>query len=83
MDDWLAKHGLIDKRGRVRPAADYLEKATRTLDRLLDNLGMNPRSRAKLGLDLQRNVDLATAMSEPDPERRRQLLAEAGYDDGD
>jgi len=44
---------------------------------------MTPKSRAKLGLALARTVDLSTAMSEPDDERRAELLAEAGIDSED
>jgi hypothetical protein len=44
----------------------------------LDSLGMTPRSRARLGADLVRTVSMADAMSEPDPERHRQLMREAG-----
>jgi hypothetical protein len=55
-----------------REASDYL-----------DALGMTPNSRAKLGLDLQRTVDLASAMSEPDDARRAELLREAGIEDED
>ena len=62
----------------MKPAVRYLEQATRTADRLLTVLGMNPRSRAALGLDLARATDLATAMSEPDPDRRAALMSEAG-----
>lgn len=53
----------------------------RALD-MLDALGMTPRSRAKLGLDLARTTSLAEAMSEEDPQRRADLLREAGYVDG-
>ncbi len=81
VDDWLAQRGVLDRRGHVRPAAGYLEKATSTLDRLLTSLGMNPRSRAVLGLDLARQKDLASAMSEPDPVKRERLLREAGVVD--
>ncbi len=49
----------------------------------LDALGMTPRSRAKLGLDLARAADLATAMSEPDPVKRERLLREAGVVDAE
>lgn len=49
--------------------------------RLMASLGMTPTSRAKLGLDLTRTVDLATAMSEPDAAKRQALLREAGVDD--
>jgi hypothetical protein len=39
---------------------------------------MTPRSRAKLGVDLAGVVDVATAISEPDPNRRAELMREAG-----
>ncbi|MGH2993753.1 MAG: hypothetical protein ACRDL1_09475 [Solirubrobacterales bacterium] len=44
---------------------------------------MNPRDRAAHGLDLARRIDLASAMSEPDPDRRAELLREAGVEEGD
>jgi phage FluMu gp28-like protein len=58
----------------------FLSKCSRNLAELLDRLGMSPRSRAALGVDLARTVDLATAMSEKDPDMRRELLREAGLD---
>jgi phage terminase small subunit len=55
MDEWLAGHGYVDPvTHEPRPVVAALEKATRTLDGLLDKLGMNPRSRAALGADLAR-----------------------------
>ena len=79
VEAWCDMHGYLDERtGDVKPAVRYLEQATRTADRLLTVLGMNPRSRAALGLDLARATDLATAMSEPDPDRRAALMSEAG-----
>jgi hypothetical protein len=79
MDEWLAGHGYVDPvTHEPRPVVAALEKATRTLDGLLDKLGMNPRSRAALGADLARTVDLATAMSERDPAKRQDLLRQAG-----
>ncbi len=79
VEAWCEQFGYLDeKTGDVKPAVRYLEQATRTADRLLGELGMNPRSRAALGLDLARTVDLATAMSEPDPARRAELMREAG-----
>ena len=39
---------------------------------------MTPAARARLGLDLARTVDAATAMSHPDPVERERLMAEAG-----
>jgi hypothetical protein len=58
-----------------------LERASKTLMQALDSLGMTPRSRAALGLDIARGIDLAQAMSEPDPEKRRELLRRAGLSD--
>ena len=53
VEAWCDLHGYLDeKTGDVKPAVRYLEEATRTADRLLATLGMNPRERAKLGLDL-------------------------------
>jgi Phage terminase, small subunit len=81
VEAWCDLHGFLDeKTGDVKPAVNYLEKATRTADQLLASLGMNPRARTRLGLDLARTTDLATAMSEPDDDRRRELLAEAGVE---
>jgi len=78
IDNYLALNGYLDEDGNPRPALEALDKAQRRATDLLDRLGMNPRSRAALGVDLVRAADLATAMSEPDPERRRGLLTEAG-----
>ncbi len=77
-------YGSVEfKTGNVRPAAE-LERRLRAeaLD-YAEALGMTPRSRARLGLDLARTTDLAIAMSEPDPDRRRQLLRDAGLDQED
>jgi hypothetical protein len=48
-----------------------------------DQLGMTPRSRARLGLDLVRTVDLSRAMSEPDPAKRAEMMRAAGVDPDD
>jgi hypothetical protein len=80
---WLDEHGSLDRRGKVRSAALWERRLRGEALRYLDALGMTPRSRAKLGLDLARTVDLATAMSEPDPRKREQLLREAGVGGGD
>ena len=75
---FLALHGDGDERGNLRPAFLELGKAVEHAARMLDRLGCSPRARAALGLDLARATDLATAMSEPDPERKRRLMSEAG-----
>lgn len=59
-------------------AIEMEERLMRRAFDMLDALGMTPRSRAKLGLDMARAADLATAMSEEDPQRRAELLREAG-----
>ena len=59
IDAWLARHGVIDREGNVRPAVAALEKTQATAADLLDKLGLNPRSRVALGLDIARGFDLA------------------------
>lgn len=63
------KTSLLDLEARLRKeAAGYA-----------DALAMSPRARVKVGADLARTaVDAATALSEPDPELRRQLMRQAG-----
>lgn len=77
--------GVLEQRGKrkgqVRPAAELEAKLRREAAGYLDALGMTPKSRAALGLDLARTVDLATAMSEPDADRRAELMREAGVTD--
>jgi hypothetical protein len=80
LNAYLAARGYLDGKGKVRPAAELAGRMRREASDYLDALGMTPKSRAKLGLDLQRTVDLASAMSEPDDERRAELLAEAGIE---
>lgn len=79
---WLDEHGLINSEGEFRPVVGELAKFERNLIEQLDRLGMTPTSRARLGVDLARTVDLASAMSEPDAEKRKAMLAEAGLVDG-
>lgn len=52
-------------RGKLREAAVYEQKLIERAANLADRLGMTPRSRAALGLDLARaQVDLATLLSD-------------------
>jgi len=78
---WIEEHGELDSKGRPHPAAERLDRLTNRTLVLLRDLGMTPRSRAALGVDLARSVDLVKAMSEPDPQRRAELMREAGLDD--
>lgn len=80
---YLSARGYLDGKGNVRPAAELAGRMRREASDYLDALGMTPKSRAKLGLDLARTTDLATAMSEPDDERRAELLREAGVPEED
>ena len=78
MTEYVYEHGMFGDGGKVLPATELLEKSAMRIAHLLDRMGMSPTSRAKLGLDLARTADLAQAMSEPDPERRANLLRSAG-----
>lgn len=79
---WCDAYGRHDERsGDPKPAARYELDCERALHRALDVLGLNPASRARLGLDVARTaaaIDPAFALSEPDPGLRRELLREAG-----
>jgi Phage terminase, small subunit len=79
---WVEEHGEIDEEaGAERPAARFELACERALHRALDALGLTPKSRLRLGLRLmQAAADLSTAMSEQDPERRRELMRQAGVD---
>jgi hypothetical protein len=80
--DYLRDFGWRGPDGEPRLVLLDLERRLRAeASDHADALGMTPRSRAKLGLDLQRSVDLSTAMSEPDPARRAELVREAGITD--
>ena len=80
---YLSARGYLDGKGNVRPAAELAGRMRREASDYLDSLGMTPKSRAKLSIDLVRTTDLATAMSEPDDARRAELLREAGIDEED
>jgi hypothetical protein len=69
------------RKGDVRPAVELERSLRREAAGHLAELGMTPAARAKLGVDLARTVDLAMAMSEPDPTRRAELMREAGVTD--
>jgi hypothetical protein len=55
LEDWLDLHGVLDeKTGEAKPAARLAQEVGESLGRALAALGMDPTSRAKLGLDLVR-----------------------------
>lgn len=80
--DYVDEHGFLDANGELRPVVPELTKVERQLTELLDRLGMTPTSRARLGLNLARTVDVAQALSEKDPSKREALLREAGVIEG-
>jgi hypothetical protein len=67
----LRDFGLFDRKTKQpRPALEVERHLRREAADYLDALGMTPRSRAKLGVDLTRTFDLAQAMA-ADAERER------------
>ncbi len=63
VERYLTAHGYLADDGSVRPAADLAGRLRKEAADYLDALGMTPRSRAKLGLDLAHGFDLASAMA--------------------
>jgi hypothetical protein len=51
---YVERNGLFDARGRPRPIVRLVSTWENSAGRLLDQLGMSPTSRARLGLDLTR-----------------------------
>ncbi len=78
---WVDEHGWFDAEGELRPIVSSLAQWERQLTEQLDRMGMTAAGRARLGLDLARTTDLATAMSEPNDEKRAELLRQAGVVD--
>lgn len=55
VDTWVSLHGALDeKTGEVKPAARLADDLGRSLDAILDRLGLTPAGRTKLGLDVAR-----------------------------
>jgi hypothetical protein len=73
---YVAMHGPLDLKGNVRPAAEYEVKLRREAAGHADSLGMSPRSRARLGLDLTRTQSFAEQMQSM-PEAGDRLRARA------
>lgn len=67
--EYIERRGWEDETGKPRPVLEYESRLRGHALDLLKELGMTPASRAKLGLDLARSVDLAAQWSsEPEPE---------------
>lgn len=69
---WLDLHGRLDDQGEVRSAANLELSCERELGRCLDDLGMTPMSRSKLGLRLVQ-ASAAAADVQADREARERL----------
>jgi hypothetical protein len=59
LTQYVDRHGDVDRRGNVRSAAKWEAKLTSQAVSMMEKLGMSPVSRAKLGLDMARTVNLA------------------------
>lgn len=60
---YIDKHGALDRRGKPIPAVGYETKLRRECAEHLASLGMTPKARARLGVDLVRQRDLAKEWS--------------------
>lgn len=56
---WLETRPPVDEKGRSWPAEDTARRLRGEAARLLDALGMTPKARAALGVDLQRQATSA------------------------
>lgn len=82
IDAYVTEHGVFSSsRGRGDSVLQAEARLQRLALSLMIEMGLTPRSRVALGLDLQRGTDLAAAMSEDDEHRRAEMLREAGLDD--
>jgi hypothetical protein len=52
VEEFLAELGPIDEDGKVRPAAELLERVARRAERMRARLGLDPLARATLARDL-------------------------------
>lgn len=59
VEAWLAARPAVDEKGNVWPAEDVAHRLRREVAGYLDTLGMTPKSRAALGVDLMQAEDLA------------------------
>ena len=69
LEQFLDELGPIDNEGKIRPAAELLERVARRAERMRSRLGLDPLSRATLA------KDLAVAQSTHDLDRLKALGA--------
>lgn len=66
VDTWLNEHGVLDNKGKPRPAADLVVRLERQASDMRDRLGLSPLARARLGRDVaSTQVDLARLLATP------------------
>ena len=53
---YVVMHGVLDEKGRVRPAAELEGRLRREANDYLQQLGMTPAARSRMGLDLARTA---------------------------
>jgi hypothetical protein len=64
LGEWLGQEGLFTEDGDVRPALDLERRLRSQALEVAAELGMTPRSRAALGLDLVRGMSAAEQLSD-------------------
>lgn len=75
---WLETRPAVDERGKPWPAEDTAARLRREAARLLDQLGMTPTARARLGVDLMHaGAGMAAAMRLDAEAERREREADA------
>lgn len=86
VEAYLTAHGFLDEKGEPRPVLEVEAKLRRDALDAAEALGMTPRSRARLGLDLVRAAEATADVEAARAARERldQRLAdiEAEVDDG-
>jgi hypothetical protein len=83
MTEFSREHGFLDEHGDPLTFVDVYGKVADRIARLLDKMGMTPASRAKLGLALVKQATLAEALSEPDRDKRMEMLNDLGVIEGE
>jgi hypothetical protein len=64
VERYLALHGIVDGDGSIRPAVEVERRLRADVGDSLDALGMTPRARARLGLDIVRAVSAGDQLAE-------------------
>jgi hypothetical protein len=57
-------HGYLDGKGRPRPTAEHERRLREEVKGLCKELGLTPRARVAIGLNMQRGVTLAELLSD-------------------